>query len=246
MNRVFKWSLAVGALALSTMAIHRLQADPSDDFSFASFQYETLIQLPSPITEQQVIQVLQDRLDLFPRSQVPALARHLMRLCKTHHFDPALILSLINVESRFKIKAVSPVGAKGLMQLMPGTAQFMARRLKMPYKGDRALFDPFTNLTLGVNYLSFLKEKYRGRSSYFHIAAYNIGPARLDYLIGRSKGFKPTQTKYYFEKIRAGVPSLRFYTGPDAPAPKLSADKPTRTASQEQEKSAEKGTRVGA
>ncbi len=208
------------------MAIRRLQADPSDDFSFASFQYETLIQLPSPITEQQVAQVLRDRLDLFPRSQVPGLARHLMRLCRSHHFDPALVLSLINVESSFRIKALSPVGARGLMQLMPATAKFMARRLKMPFASSNALYDPFTNLTLGVNYLRYLKDRYRGRSSYFHIAAYNIGPGRLDYLVNRAGGFKPTETKVYFEKIRAGVPGLRFYPG-------LPVEKPTETASQE-------------
>lgn len=226
MNRIFGWTLLVGAVALSTMAVRRLQADPSDDFSFESFQYDKILQLPSPITEQQVIQVFLDRLDLFPRSQVPALARHLMRLCKTHHFDPALILSLINVESRFKIKAVSPVGARGLMQLMPGTAKYMAQKLKMPYSGEQALFDPFTNLTLGVNYLSLLRDKYKGKSPYFHIAAYNIGPGRLDYLLTRKSGFKPRETKVYFEKIRAGVPSLRFYPG-------VQPQKPTQTASKE-------------
>ncbi len=213
LGRFFGWAALASTALLSTIAMRHLQADPSDDFSFATFQYEPVVELPSPITEQQVIQVLLDRLDLFPRSHVPSLARHLMRLCRAHHFDPALILSLINVESSFKIKAVSPVGARGLMQLMPATARYIAQRAKVKYRGESALFDPFTNMTLGVNYLSLLRNKYRGQSPYFHIAAYNIGPGRLDHLMKRQEGFRPTGTKDYYEKIRAGVPSLRFYPG---------------------------------
>jgi soluble lytic murein transglycosylase-like protein len=196
--------------------MHRLQADPSDDFSF-SFAQKPSTEINNLMSEQRVAAVLADRLDVFPRSQVSRLARHLLGLCDKYKFDPALILSLINVESRFRIKAVSPVGALGLMQLMPPTAEHVADRNGLRYSGPRSLFDPFTNLAIGVAYLSMLRDKYRGSSPYFHIAAYNIGPGRMDELRAR-KSFRPTQTKKYYESIRKGVPVIRFYRGSEAAA----------------------------
>ena len=73
-----------------------------------------------------------------------------MGVCRQHHFDPAFILSLIQVESSFRIKARSSVGAIGLMQLMPATALNVARDRRIRFAGERALTDPYLNLTLGV------------------------------------------------------------------------------------------------
>jgi hypothetical protein len=202
--------VALLSLLFLALAAHDgVQADPTDDFSFAIHQ--------SPVTdafrlmpEEKVARILGDHLTLFPQAQVPALARHLVRLCRKHRFDPAMILSLIQVESAFRPNAVSPAGAVGLMQLMPATAQVVARRFAIRYPGERALRDPFLNLELGVAYLSHLRDKYQELSPYFHLAAYNIGPARLDELRAR-KSFKPVQTRKYYEKIRGGVPRLRNY-----------------------------------
>jgi soluble lytic murein transglycosylase len=160
-----------------------------------------------------VSEILSDNLDLFPKSQSSRLAQHLITLCERYRFDPAFILSLIQVESSFKVKARSPVGALGLMQVMPGTAQFVAQELGLPSRfvaDERAILEPFMNLTLGVAYLAWLRDHYRGASPYYLVAAYNIGPGRLDELLTR-KSFRPRETKKYFEKIRAGVPGFRFY-----------------------------------
>ncbi|MGZ3696730.1 MAG: lytic transglycosylase domain-containing protein, partial [Bdellovibrionota bacterium] len=154
-----------------------------------------------------------------PKSQTPKLARHLLSLCRQYRFDPAFVLSLIQVESAFKIKARSPVGALGLMQLMPGTAQFIAQELgiEVSQQGitERALLDPFFNITLGVAYLAWLRDHYAGSAPYYLVAAYNIGPARLDELLSR-KSFKPVGTKKYFQAIRRGIPEFRYYRHPVA------------------------------
>jgi hypothetical protein len=201
-------------LAFCVAAVSLIQADPSDDFSL------TLAHGPETdayrvLPESRVTQILRDRLDLFPRSQTQRLAAHLLRLCNNYRFDPAFILALIDVESRFKVKAVSPAGAVGLMQVMPATATIVTREmgLQLPFArigSPRLLTDPFLNLSVGVAYLAWLRDHYRGMPPYYLVAAYNVGPSRLDELIERGD-FKPVQTKKYYDAVRKSIPSFRFY-----------------------------------
>jgi len=97
-----------------------------------------------------------------------------------YRLDPSLVLAIARVESRFRSDAVSGAGARGLMQLMPGTARHLAGR---PVSED-ALEDPTTNLTLGQRYLRELLSRVNG--NLFELAAaYNAGPANLSrWLVG--------------------------------------------------------------
>jgi soluble lytic murein transglycosylase len=127
-----------------------------------------------------------------------------------------MILSLIQVESAFRSKVVSYAGAVGLMQIMPPTARVISKRYKIPYRGPKDLRNPYVNLTLGVTYLAELRDRYSGMSPYYHFAAYNVGPYRLDQLLLR-KNFKPDKTKVYYDKIRNGVPGWRYYQRAESP-----------------------------
>ena len=96
--------------------------------------------------------------------------------------ESALIYSLIRQESSFASGLTSPVGARGLMQIMPGTAKDMARHLKMPYRRDvllKKLYEAPLNLQLGEVYLSQLLKQYNG-SYIMAISAYNAGPGRIN------------------------------------------------------------------
>jgi soluble lytic murein transglycosylase len=91
-----------------------------------------------------------------------------------YHIDRCLVLAFARVESRFQAKAVSTTGARGVMQLMPGTAQQVDGA--MPEKGR--LSDPSYNLGLGERYLQTLIDQTNG--NLFQLAAaYNAGPAAL-------------------------------------------------------------------
>ena len=211
-SNLLVWVLVLCLGVVSTSA-RSTQADPTDDFSFTLARSETT-DTYNLMPEYRVEKILRDRLDLFPKSQVPKLAHHLVLLCQKYKFDPAFILSVIHVESGFHIKAVSPVGALGLMQLMPATAVVVAKANHLRYSRPRALFDPYTNLNLGVAYLATLRHRYQSQtnSAYYMLAAYNVGPTRMDHLLAR-KYFKPTATKKYFEDIQKEVPGMRFYFG---------------------------------
>jgi soluble lytic murein transglycosylase len=90
--------------------------------------------------------------------------------------DPAYVYGLIRQESRFIMDARSHAGASGLMQLMPATATWTAKRLGVPY-GPRMINDRDTNLRLGTGYLKLLLDDFEG-SQALAAAAYNAGPGR--------------------------------------------------------------------
>jgi soluble lytic murein transglycosylase len=91
--------------------------------------------------------------------------------------EKALVLGLTRQESEFNATAVSPVGARGLMQLMPRTAAEVARAHKIQYSAA-ALNDPAINFRLGSAYLGDLLKRWSG-SYVLSIASYNAGPGNV-------------------------------------------------------------------
>lgn len=96
----------------------------------------------------------------------------------------ALAYAIARQESEFNTGAVSHAGARGLLQLMPGTAREMASHVGLAYSGDRLTSDPAYNATLGAAYLAQQLERFSG-SYILTFIAYNAGPRRASEWIGR-------------------------------------------------------------
>ena len=109
--------------------------------------------------------------------------------------ENAFILSLIRQESEFDLSANSHAGAKGLMQLMPYTAQVVAKQAKLPYSKSRLTTDPEYNINLGSHYIAGLILEYDGAYP-FAIAAYNAGPKRVKYWKKLNKNPQKKQIDY--------------------------------------------------
>ncbi len=90
-----------------------------------------------------------------------------------------LLLAVAQQESAFKTNAISPAGARGLMQLMPATASRMARHAEMRFSRRKLIADARYNLRLGARYLEILLERYEG-SVVLALAAYNAGMSRVE------------------------------------------------------------------
>jgi soluble lytic murein transglycosylase-like protein len=108
----------------------------------------------------------------------PVLEREtLIESSKQNGLDPVLVASLIRQESNFNPKATSPVGARGLMQVMPAVGRTLAKSKGIEGYNDDSLYDPAVNIRLGTAHLSGL---FRRTSSIERVlAAYNAGESRV-------------------------------------------------------------------
>jgi soluble lytic murein transglycosylase-like protein len=109
---------------------------------------------------------------------IPAdLAERIEDIALAEGIEPRVAFGLVRAESEFNRRAVSPVGAVGLTQLMPSTARYFKRGVSR-----EALFDRDTNLRIGFRYLRTLIDKYNGNLE-LALLAYNRGPDRVDDLL---------------------------------------------------------------
>ncbi|MGH9423857.1 MAG: lytic transglycosylase domain-containing protein, partial [Thermoanaerobaculia bacterium] len=108
----------------------------------------------------------------------PVLERPtLIESSKKYDLDPALVASLIKQESSFNPRATSPVGARGLMQLMPQVGRSLASSQHMSEYTDESLYNPAVNIRLGTQHLSGLFKQTTQVERV--LAAYNAGESRV-------------------------------------------------------------------
>ncbi|MGB9849155.1 MAG: lytic transglycosylase domain-containing protein [Moorellaceae bacterium] len=124
------------------------------------------------------------------RNVPPVLDAAFEKAGRKYGVDPDLLRAVAWVESGYDVKAVSPKGATGVMQLMPDTAKA---------RGVTDLFDPAQNIDAGAEYLRELVDAYNGDLE-LALAAYNAGTAAVE----RYKGVPPyTETRKYVAAVES-------------------------------------------
>jgi len=113
--------------------------------------------------------------DMAQRFPMP-FRREVSAMARETGLDPAYVFGLMRQESRFIMDARSGVGASGLMQIMPATARWTAKKIGLPYSPS-LIADRDTNLRLGTAYLKLVLDDFGG-SQALAAAAYNAGPGR--------------------------------------------------------------------
>ncbi len=114
-------------------------------------------------------------IDLAQRYPTPFKA-DVLEAARDVGLDPAYMYGLIRQESRFIVAAKSSVGASGLMQVMPATAAWTAKKLSIAYSPE-LIADRLTNLRIGAGYLKLILDDFQGAQA-MAAAAYNAGPSR--------------------------------------------------------------------
>ena len=126
------------------------------------------------------------------KSSAWIIAKTIQEESKKYSLDPMLVLAVIKVESSFRHLAVSPVGARGLMQIRPFVANALAPEVDLKtWHGIASLDDPVLNIKIGVFYLSRLKKRFRDMK--LALTAYNWGPTRIGYKLA---GKRSVPTRY--------------------------------------------------
>jgi soluble lytic murein transglycosylase len=148
-----------------------------------------------------------------------------------------LLLAIVRQESAFAPDATSPVGARGLMQLMPATAKRVAGGLRLPFSLARLSSDGLYNIRLGRSYIETLLDDFGG-SYPLAIAAYNAGPGRVkewlhDFGDPRGAGIGMVswiemipfnETRSYVQRVLENLQIYRGQAGDTATAFSLVAD----------------------
>jgi len=132
--------------------------------------------------------------------------KHINHAATTYNVDPVLIASVINAESGFKRDAVSSKGAVGLMQIMPPTAEWVAKKMSMEYTSEM-LADPRTNIIMGTYYLNYLLEKFKDVRT--ALIAYNAGEGKV--ITWLTDGRYSTEAEGYSILITSPYPGTNKY-----------------------------------
>jgi hypothetical protein len=103
--------------------------------------------------------------------EIHQVAVTIVEECEQAKFDPFFILAIIAAESNFDIEAVSPTGARGLMQVIPATFRSVSDAKRM--------FDPVENVRAGIRYLAKISREYKFKDPETYLFAYNQGPGAV-------------------------------------------------------------------
>ena len=132
-----------------------------------------------------------------------------MEMSAEYQVDPYLVAAVIHCESSNNKEAVSPVGAMGLMQIMPDTGGWIAEKLEMKGFDQQQLFEPEINIRFGCWYLDYLSKKFNGNRTSV-LAAYNGGPGNVEKWLaddrysadGQLTDIPFPETERYIEKVQ--------------------------------------------
>ncbi len=145
-----------------------------------------------------------------------------------YNISEDLIFGIIWVESRFDPRAVSPVGARGLMQLMPQTAKYLAECIK--WDGRANSYDPNFNIAAGTYYISRLIKEFGGNEN-LALAAYNAGPTKVKRWLA-AEGL-PKISVEYASMVQTARGFFMRQSDPASSSPLLVATKNTENISEE-------------
>ena len=167
-----------------------------------------LDRLHPELSAKEVELVFKARLSKNKKHLAKALATQLVKSAKHYNISSSMILAVIHAESSFQFKARSHKGAVGLMQLLPSTAKYIAKREKISgYHSRKDLHNPTLNLELGIAYLAYLKAKFP--NSIHYVAAYNLGPTTVGRRLASADEFELGAIEPYVTKIHREASRLK-------------------------------------
>ncbi len=131
--------------------------------------------------------------------------------------DPYFIAAIIRAESQFHAEALSPAGARGVMQVMPATGAWVAQMIRVQGFDPGKLFDSDTAINIGTWYIGHLMKRFKG-DALFTAAAYNAGPDAVSAWLAKNRGTERdefveaipfSETRGYVKKVMRNYAEYR-------------------------------------
>ena len=191
MSRRHAFTLFSLALSLSC-AVPRPPHDPTVTEAVAAVPAA-----PSPADEIEAL--LGRHMTGLAGFEVRRTAEAIVAEAKRNRIEPRMVLAVMHTESGYYNFARSPVGALGLMQIMPATGEMLAREAGLGWNGPDDLFAPELNVRLGVRYLALLRAKYGSWQR--ALAAYNWGPAAIDRRLADGDGVPEVYVQQVYARL---------------------------------------------
>ena len=139
-----------------------------------------VVQKPPPRELTRIYSIVRAHRPDITEAEAWELADVIFKESSGYGLDPMLVLAVIDVESKFQYGAVSPAGARGIMQILPYVAKSLVQKVGLHQPPNSNSFrpefldDPVLNIKLGVYYLHDLKKNFRNLTH--TLIAYNMGP----------------------------------------------------------------------
>jgi soluble lytic murein transglycosylase len=133
---------------------------------------------------KQIVRYLKAKNVNLQEDKMKGMANTVYEESQLHELDYRLVLAVMKVESNFRQNAVSPAGARGLLQIRPSLAKYISKDAGITYSGAKCLYEPDKNIRLGVYHLSCLIDDFKNVSHALH--AYNAGSKRVKGKLARN------------------------------------------------------------
>jgi soluble lytic murein transglycosylase len=209
--------LSVGRLVVSAVVLAFMvsAAIPKDISRIAQFDSASTLQLlqsrlidqfDPASTVQKIERHLQDSRTNLSSKQIPSVARLLYEESNCYGIDYRLVLAIMAVESNFRNDAVSEDGARGIMQIKPILASFIAKIAGIPYRGVPDLFEPANNVRIGLYYLSWLSSIFKNTNEV--LLAYNMGHNRAKEVLSHAGDADSRYTRRVMVEYRRNMTKL--------------------------------------
>ena len=188
-----KLILITAIFAPALLAFTQLPSDEKLPKTTQILKVVEVIEKPRPKELITVYSVIKSHRPDIADSEAWRVAEVILDESAKRNLDPMLVLAVIQVESGFQYAMVSPMGARGIMQIMPDTGKFLSEIVAQEHGIQPASFipesldDPILNIKLGVYYLHDLKKQFPTLN--LALAAYNVGPAEIQNRLENNQEF---------------------------------------------------------
>ncbi len=135
--------------------------------------------------EKNILATVTERLPKKFKNKAQNITETIIKEAAKHGLDPYFVMAVISGESSFNPQAIGPVGEIGMMQIRPTTGEWMAKKVKMKWNGEKTLRDPIANIKLGTAYIAWLREKFDNHSQ-LYLAAYNMGARSVNKALAKN------------------------------------------------------------